>query len=431
MSLALKLLVLLNAAVIYGFLFWGSLRRPRFFVWFYLIVSTQFFGFVDHQTIEIEGLFNVMLFLNITMVISSIVLVILGRRSLKGARWFLIGVTAVFIFGTVNPVLNGHSGVFHAVTDGKDITTYALLAYLLVNRRAFRYKNVERIFRILGVVLACILVYGRIAQHPLPAYDLLNENFPQQGIRVSHEMYIYLGFLLTMARGLQTRFSQADLIILVIMFAGLAAQGHRSILLGAIGTVGLLAIYTGRLRVQMKLYAGAALCGMLGFAFVGLEGIRELLILPVQEILQQGGAIEARFRLNAIRWSYFVDRPWFGYGFIDNKSPLGQELVAKANSPHAQLLGTIDAGYIDLLTRFGIVGAVVILSAYLPFIRQALSDRSKYVVVMFGFYLFSLYVVSITWSPLTYEFGIVTISFVMFLIIKYEERPVPLSNKHV
>lgn len=422
MSLALKLLVLFNCAVIYGFLFWSSLRHPRVFVWIYLIVSTQFFGFIDHQAIEIEGLFNVMLFLNITVVVSSVLLLVLGRRSLKGARWFLIGITGIFTFGVIYPVINGHSGIVYAITDGQEVTTYALLAYLLVNRSKFGYAYIERVFGVLGVLLSIIIIYGRIAQHPLPAYDLLSKDTPRQGLRVYHEIYIYFGFILIIARGLWTRFSQTDVVSLLIMFFGLAFQGHRSIFLSAVGTVGLFAIYTGQIRTQIKMYFGAALFGTLGLIFVGFEGFRNLLVSPVQEILNQQGAIEARFRLNAIRWSYFVDRPWFGYGFIDNKSSLGQELVAKANSPHAKLMGTIDAGYIDLLTRFGIVGTVGFLLSYIPFIKKALSDRSRYILVMTGLYILSLYIVSITWSPFTYEFGIVPISFAIFLITKYRNK---------
>jgi O-antigen ligase len=111
------------------------------------------------------------------------------------------------------------------------------------------------------------------------------------------------------------------------------------------------------------------------------------------------------------------ERPWAGYGFVDETSPLGRRFMTAADSRFEQTLGTVDGGYLDLLVRFGILGTSALLLTFgglpLRVLRSRDGDAAASGAALF---LLSYYPVAVTWSVFSYAHGIAPAILAFFLV---------------
>ena len=75
-----NVLMILTGALVLIFITIISLKKPIVYMWLYLLTSTKFLGFADFSSIEIRGMFNVMLYMNIISIISIIITIARDKK---------------------------------------------------------------------------------------------------------------------------------------------------------------------------------------------------------------------------------------------------------------------------------------------------------------------------------------------------------------
>jgi hypothetical protein len=130
------------------------------------------------------------------------------------------------------------------------------------------------------------------------------------------------------------------------------------------------------------------------------------------------GAINSRAIYNVFRVDAINDNPLFGYGFIHSNAALMSAINIDVLNIYESELNVIDAGYIDLFIKFGYVGGILYLSLLIYYIRKLGSNNLIFFHsrVVFILFMFQYFIVSITWSVLTYSFGITPLVISLFLL---------------
>lgn len=393
------------------------LPRPRLFFAGYLIVSTKLFGFLPQALGALT--LSMMFFLNLVVLLG--VALRRGKGKLfsnKKISLFLAGIGGLIAFGIVYPRWLGYSGITSAVIDGKDMFSYAVLAYLAINYRQFDFNYFLKLFCSVACVLVVLLILGKITHFCPPSY--YRKEF-EDTIAVCHSTYIAFAACLLAPRLLE-RTTPANLALFIFLGVGLVLQGHRALLL----TTSLALFLFFFLRAPRRLKLASALIGLpllLAFPLFGNGELFERLIAdPIAE-LRGEGAIEARERINVLRYEYIRERPLLGYGFIDESSSLGSEIELEARSRFEQTLSVVDSGYVDMRVRFGIVGTAVFCLLILFVLSGAPKKQKKLDNEQLAMLLLATayFLINYTWSVFTYGFGIVCLGPAIHLM--YQKRP--------
>lgn len=414
------LLIVLIASPIYIYALLLSLKKPVYYMWLYLLVSTQFLGFVDFKAFEIQGIFNVMFYLNVTTILSIAILVINKRTLAKKGCRFLISIAGIFTFGVLYPVYLGYSTVASSVTDGKDFLCYSFLGYLLLNKNKIKIDSIYNVLTFIGLSLSIIVIIAKTSGLSPPAYLPINEELgPQSGIHVYFPTFISLAFFLQIGNIIKNKSTYRNIWIIIILFIGLLLQGHRSVFLATLAGTLFLIFFRGSLNLKVNTIFCIMVILTGVFFLAGTDTLSGIFVEPLHEILQGEGAIAARININYLRLIEIRNRPLLGHGFIDETSPFGEYFELIKTSRFNQSLGVVDSGYIDLLIRFGIIGTVILAFQYIVIITIPFRNKSYNTVsrLTSAVFLASYFIVSYTWSVFTYMHGIIAATLAIYFIL--------------
>ena len=402
-----------------------SLKKPVLYVWFYLLASTKFLGFVDVRAFEIQGIFNVMFYLNIITICSILAMIIEGKSLGGRGFWFLLVIAGLVSFGVLYPFVLGYSTIVSSVTDGKDFLCYFFLGYLLINTDKIKIDAVYDVVRTIGLGLSFIAIIARVIAYSPPAFPPIDTQLgPRYGIHLYFPTFICLAFLIEFAYFLEKGFILRRAWIIIILTIGLILQGYRSVFLSTMAVTVLLCIYMNyrsplTARIKMFVTISALTVSLI---LTGSSHVEKALFSPIEEVLQQKGSVASKISYNYFRWDAIKKRPFLGYGFIDESSKFGKRFYFSSHSRFTQALGVVDAGYIDALVRFGIIGTIVLLGLYIfiiivPFRVKKYSRIERVVPV---FFIASYFAISLTLSVFSYQHGIIPATIAIYLILSPE-----------
>ena len=88
-----------------------------------------------------------------------------------------------------------------------------------------------------------------------------------------------------------------------------------------------------------------------------------------------------------------------------------------------QSLSVIDSGYVDLLTKYGVIITLLYLFLFskiiiVPFHKKNRVKNKNDRMINMATYLSQYYIVNLTWSVFTFAHGIVPMSLAIFILYK-------------
>src|SRR5690606_14504475 len=121
---------------------------------------------------------------------------------------------------------------------------------------------------------------------------------------------------------------------------------------------------------------------------------------------------------NEFRWSAIHDSPIYGFGFVHRDAALTDRYRLMDGVAYAERFSVIDSGYVDLLIKFGYLGAGVYLMMWFRVVYYALYSgfRGRPLNLLLGLFLLQYYAVSLTWSVFSYAHGLVPAFIALFTI---------------
>jgi hypothetical protein len=147
------------------------------------------------------------------------------------------------------------------------------------------------------------------------------------------------------------------------------------------------------------------------FMFSGLRELQD----------QSGGALAGRRAYSEMLFDLTSQRPLFGFGFIQRDSALVHSLSLPAFAGAS--LGFVDAGWADVLVKFGYVGGALLVLVYLWIFKRALAlaghtesplvrTRALTAAALVLVYIIVLPV----HAPLTHSFGVLPLALVLGIV---------------
>ncbi len=165
-----------------------------------------------------------------------------------------------------------------------------------------------------------------------------------------------------------------------------------------------------------------------GEGFTHLGKVGSYFSSTVTDVLQDEGTYAQRHQVDAMRYPLVRQRPWLGHGFI---SPFGVA-YQMWRTQGVLAIDTTDTGWLDLMIRFGFMGAILI--AVLMFVlwrtnyrmlrRPGLDLPTRAMLLANMQFFLAVVIMVITAAPFTIEFNITAISLIIMrtMYLEYQLR---------
>lgn len=396
-----------------------------------LLLATGFLGWVDPHNLQIAGAFDVHAAI---MVIVAIAIAFgLTRGVVRGTRFGapMTVLACLWLLGLLMPVLRGESTLWLAINASKEFMV--LFAYFAV----VLFMRSQRDLR-LGWT-AILLVGGYYCVIELLAQFMGLSLIRHMAVDHRPDMFglwkLYLGFwpvilvLLFYSVFEYCQGKRAALLPMLLGLAGLLLTFFRSYLLAAVVVIGILLLVVRAARQSPRAVTELAVLGVLavglaamlaGQAFINasdsfmLSGLRELRD-------QTGGSLAGRRAYAEMLLELSSQRPMLGFGFLQRDSSLVQHLSLPVFAGAS--LGFIDAGWADMLIKFGFVGGIALLLVWIWILKRAFTlargtddpvvrTRALTAAALVLVYLMVLPV----HAPLTHSFGLLPLALVLGIL---------------
>lgn len=401
-----------------------------------LLPASELLGFLDPMSVAIKGAFDIHALTMIFVVL--MLLVSLARVSELGeAKFFtpFLLLMAFWLYGWTMPVVRGESTAFQALEASKEfMMLFAYPAVFLFLRTARELKLAWFVLIGLGAYYCALEI---VAQFAGPVflnrltYFYRPDDFGLWKIYVQFWAVILYFFLYYFFRYLiRGEFRPA---MLLLGAAGMFLTFYRSYLLATIVAIPVV-LMLARAPLTRMFKAGAGVLAGL-FAVIAVTAVLAtgrgsdvaeigdaLVFSGIEEISQgSGGSLEGRREHGSELYRLADQRPWFGYGFINQES----QLAVKLNLPGfaASVLGFVDKGAADIFVKFGYVGGAFVYLAFAWIAlraigianRASVADLSSKALSITAVILIS-FIVQPVHAPLTYSFALLPLALAMGIV---------------
>ncbi len=400
-----------------------------------LLLNSYFLGFIDRNNFGILNKFDInaiSLFLYIYYIIFN-----LSIKRLRNSSITLVFILLAmfYLYGILLPLYNHHSALFWSIKEGKEFIHYLCFFAIFLSVRtqqgidvswkyikyiSIYYVLVEIAF-ILGIDKLNILYYSSRYDNGLGITKVYQPMFSI----VFLALFIYFWeYILRISKSIHT---------IIFLIIGCLITAFRSYIIGSIIALPLSVILIRKGKDIGKIgiiYALGIIFAVLimSFSFTDsvsdrfMKQIDNYIISGVTEVLSEekkGSSLKGREAANRFRWKYYYKKPFSGYGFIDEKSTLGKKIFAE----HERELTMIDTGYLDVLIKFGIIGAIIFYSSFI-FLAYKIanyaksSTKNQFIIRCAAVFCFiiTLLISQVTHGGLTYQFGIIPVSIALALL---------------
>ena len=373
-----------------------NIFSPKRFLLLYALFITSFLGFIDNTAL-VFGYDIGQFIINISML-----LFYLFKRPVLTDKYFkyLDLIIIIYIFGISRSVLIDFSSFQDSVIGSKSFSSIFLLHYLLSNKE---YINNEYLLKIIfGLTLYFLLIFIFAI-----FFDLVPPEYYKEGflIEIDYLTIFALGVIIISAKDFNFPLNLYKYFLIIIFPYLLIKEGHISILFTIAISSLLLLFFKEKLFLikfsKIKLFFLIIL--LIPIAYIFDSFIIDYLYNNIVNL----DSISSRILTNKIRVEYILEKPFLGYGFSSFSS-----IQFDTVNQFSNYLSTIDNGYHDLLIKFGlIVSSLYLFCLYKLTIPDVVSKQNFPLVVFMILLLF----INLTWSVFTYEIGIISLSFALFL----------------
>lgn len=376
--------------IVYGIVLAGwSMKHPDRFVIGYLVYVSLYFGWMNGN-ILIGGvdygqfLFNVL----------ALVPVILSWKDVEPPLKKVILLFALFyLYGLAKPVFDGHQGWMLSVKSSKSMTTYFFLFYVLAFYKRLNGEKIFRFLTCLSLYYTLLYILNKMGVVIRPPF-YIKESF----IQCPYDSFLLLALCYQLTK--ENVYSIRRLGVITLLLIGIYIGGYFSLTLASLGII--VGVFLFR-SVRHPALVVLLTCTLL---LVLLDG---WLIDSTFKTLWSGqqSALESRSHYNEFRWALIAKEFWGGYGFLSRDTRLVSLNAAGDTSSYMSDLSFIDAGYVDLMGRFGLIGTILFLTIPLYFLWISPKNLQT---IPFLLLVVTFYAVNMTWSVFSYPQGIIVLA---------------------
>lgn len=400
-----------------------------------LIPSSFVFGMVDPMSFAARGIFDHHALLAI-LIAAAVLFSWRHLQELHGSiagrpMWVFIG---LWMYGALYPVIQGNSSLFYSLKASKEfLTIFVFFAVFLVLRTRTDVEIGWRYVYILAIFYSILEILAQLFGQRLLSY--FTYGFRPEG---NYFWKVYLPFwpviLITFMTGFFELMLGAarPLPRLGLAGIGLLLTFFRSYLLGAFAAIQAVFLLAGQglFRTAGKSFIFAGVMGALLLSLMvlmgGSEGMKQLanefIISGVEEAVSKtGGSLQARETYAEERWKLVDQSPYIGFGFIDKDSDFGRQL--RTRFTYGDTLGFIDKGDLDIILKFGYIGAGILVLTVLFLITRLIRLASGDWPPLFKARCLSIAAVLIVFlivqpvhAALTYSFALLPLGIVLGLL---------------
>ena len=368
-----------------------SFMYPNRFVLGYLIYVSSYLGWFSGD-IMVGGIEYGQFFFNLLALFP----VIFAWRTIDTPLRTIILLLALFyLYGLVKPIIDGHQGWLLSVKSSKSMTTYFFLFYVLAFYNRLNWNLIFRFLTFVSLYYAMLYLINGIGVSIRPPM-YIKEHF----IQCPYDSFLLLSLCYQLAQ--EDVFHLQRLTVIVLLLGGIYIGGYFSLMVSSwLIVLGMLVYRSIHHPAMVILWIGT-------FLLILLYGVAIDTTL-MQLWGEQQSALESRSHYNEFRWALIAKEFLGGYGFLSRDTRLVSLNASGENSTYMMDLSFIDAGYVDLMGRFGLIGTILFLLFPLYFMTTSVWNRQT---LPFLLLILFFYVVNTTWSVFTFPHGIIVLAFV-------------------
>ncbi len=384
-----------------------SIKKPRYFVIYYILASTKFLGFIDPSSFIIGGVEIGYFGLNLITIL-SIFFNDKWYSFPKNTRLFAYTIIVILIYGILKPVFDENSTLIKAIIASKEIWFYSIFFYLVVYRQAIDDLLLSKSLKMIGVFLSVIYIVGLVIPEFVPPL-YYNGAF----VRTFYPTYISLAlFLYCIDLKFSSSRSFKDRGIVVVLLLGLLLAGHSSLIIMTVfGFVLYKYLYNKNLILDRFSIVGtiAILSFSLLFILVFVDDLYDDLLNTIDGIITgKDNSLSARDIYNKFRWEAINKKKEIGYGFIHQSSDFMKEINTINTNRFMERFTVIDSGYVDMIIKYGYIGTIGILLVFTKNFAQGFMKKYRNPLSLaMSVYLLQYVFINYTWSVYTFAHGII------------------------
>lgn len=383
-----------------------SFCRPTLFVCFYILFYTSYFGFVPNNILisgTDYGTFAFDMAVIIPLMLRTNVQKTIDRATI-GAFLFC----AIFIlYGILKPYFDGSQDILMGIKASKSFLSYIILIYLMAYRRSIDFNSVFSFIVCVAFYFSFLYVVNYIGIRLIPPCYAKNDF-----LQCHYDSFIAFAIILLCLKKNNNGRVRCFYLKVFILMLGILIGGYFSLL---ITSLFLLVVF--HMRLYCKSISNFIVCIL--FFFMLFFVISQVIVdteVYKQTVYEQTNALSSRERYNEFRWKIIHDNFFVGSGFLYKSSALVKSL---STDGYSETFSFIDAGYVDLLGRFGIIGVIAFLLYPLSFLWYSFKDKWLFPLSLF---IIQAFCVNYTWAVFSFPHGIILLSLTYSFITQNKEN---------
>ena len=219
------------------------------------------------------------------------------------------------------------------------------------------------------------------------------------GVHIPFPSILFFSFIMLLCRKVALPKSIVAILAIIILI-GILLEGHRSMAIAAVLTT---------------LIAHARAKGYYLWIFAASAGLIATLLLPVLPVITNAlvsdDSIVSRLIMNEMRLDLAVSNIDLGIGLPSSEASLGYGFDIDNENRFQQRPLTIDAGYLDILLRWGLpLGVAFLIGLFIVATKCRNCANLQGRASLYASALLPLFIVNLTWSIFTWEHGIVLLA---------------------
>jgi hypothetical protein len=333
-------------------------NKPTLFVIYYMLISTKMLGFFSVDDIFIFdgfalGFFSIN-FITLMITLSK------KNKTKKSFRHLIFKYVFVFlmIFGIFYPILQGNSSLLSSLVASKEFWTFSFFIYISGNSKKLNIDRILKVIMFLGIYLSLIFIIYQII-NIAPPYYVENKINIGEYLRTYYPTYISLAIFISVYFNYKNSHFLNHYVTILILFFGIFLSGYFALFIGTLISYVLLIVISDYKQSLFYLLFKLSLSIIFIFLFMvtynkNIENFNKKIYL------EANNSVISRNNYNEFRWDAFDKQPLLGYGFL-KKYKQSKRFSVKSDNVYNESLGFIDSGYLDLLIKFGYIGALIYL----------------------------------------------------------------------
>lgn len=399
-----------------------AIKKPTYYVIFYLLANTKFLGFFDiSEAFIIGGTGLGFPMLNIITII-TVFFSTNWHKITKEHLYFILFFLLILIGGIIYPIYLGLESLQQAIISSKELWVIFFFIYLVSYKNSLNIDLILKSIKLIGLYISLVYIIYIITGFAPPSYII--ENY----VKAFFPTFMSLSLFIYFVDYQENKISKIKfLYIFLFLITGIILALHLSLVIGTVFSLFLINFLYKNNKFSFSNFLTKLIIflSILFIILVSSQNLRYNVFSTIEAIIYgKDSALSSRDIYNEFRWKAIEKRPYFGYGFIHKSAPITKKFNKIKNNRFAESFGVIDSGYVDMLIKFGYLGTFFYLLLWGKYILKPLFNPTKntFIQLAMAAYILQYYLISYTWSVFTFSHGLIPAFIALFLITTKDER---------